>query len=70
MIYVTFFVYGVDGKYRYAVACNNKSEANEVAYDLNSLQGVGNIRLRNSKPADRKIIKFEEYYKYNTWYNV
>ena len=55
---------------KFAVRCKDMEQAREVAYDADSLYGITNIRLRRcGKPKDgRRILEYNDYWKYSKWY--
>lgn len=65
-IYVTFYMwYSMTHKNKFAVECLNERQAKDVASDVYSFDGVGNIRFRKcGKPKGRTIIEYNEYYNY------
>lgn len=69
-IYVTFAVphlYQDDEKF--AVRCENMTQANKVAQDANSLDGIKNIRLRKcGKPRGREVMSYDNYWEYEEWF--
>lgn len=71
MIYVTFCIPQlIREDTKIAVKCQTEGQAIEVAQDAYSLAGIKNIRLRKcGRPRKgRRIVAYEEYYKYHMWY--
>lgn len=68
--YVTFYVWEDPyNKKKIAVECENDEQVHKCAYDIDSLNGTGNIRLRKcNRPSGRQIISYKDYWRYNLWY--
>ena len=64
-MHVTYTEKNLDGtRSRFAVECQTKEQAQEVAYDLNARAGVVNIRLNTSGrnlPDKARTFTYHEY---------
>ena len=68
MIYVTFEVIDWDRKFKIAVECETIGEANEVAADARSTDGVKNIRFnRCGRLGKRNVFDIQKYFTYKIW---
>ena len=69
MIYVTFNDDTIYDKRRVAVECETEEQAHEVALDLNSMEGVKNIRLNRCGKLRKHFVIFDyqDYYTARVW---
>lgn len=68
-IFVTFNDDDLYTKRRVAVKCETEEQAHEVALDLNSMEGITNIRLNRCGKIRKHfmIFDYQDYYTSKVW---